>query len=186
MAGIALAFAWMSILSVLLFWLPGLGPLIAGYVGGKKAGGVTNAIIAALIPAIAIAGLAFSGGVIADIPIIGAVLGGAAFLILTVHAFPLLVGGIVGGALATESSSQSRSQDRTITSKTSGKAAAESTPSRGKNPKNANGTANHQQGRRRGHPQPQKFEMKVLDCHNCGSSFETDGRYCKYCGVPLR
>ena len=34
---------WMFVVSVLLFWLPGIGSLIAGIVGGMKAGGVVNA-----------------------------------------------------------------------------------------------------------------------------------------------
>lgn len=99
-ASILLGLIWMSLISLLLFWVPVFGPLIAGYVGGKKAGGVINASLAALLPAIAIAGVAFTGGLIADIPLLGAVLGGAAFLIVAVHAFPLLCGGIIGGALA--------------------------------------------------------------------------------------
>src|SRR3712207_9056820 len=40
---------WMAGLSVLLFWIPTLGPLIAGFVGGRKAGGVGPAIVAAII-----------------------------------------------------------------------------------------------------------------------------------------
>ena len=43
---------WMLILSVLLFWLPVAGPLVAGFVGGRKSGGVGNAILAALLPGI--------------------------------------------------------------------------------------------------------------------------------------
>ena len=40
----------MLVLSVLLFWMPILGPLIAGFVGGRKSGSVGNAILAALLP----------------------------------------------------------------------------------------------------------------------------------------
>ena len=39
---------WMLVLSTLLFWLPVAGPLIAGFVGGRKAGGVMAAIVAAV------------------------------------------------------------------------------------------------------------------------------------------
>src|SRR5689334_14406585 len=38
---------WMLLISVLLFWLPGIGSLIAGIVGGKTAGGVGSALLAA-------------------------------------------------------------------------------------------------------------------------------------------
>ena len=34
---ITIAILWMLFISVLLFWLPVIGPLIAGLVGGKKA-----------------------------------------------------------------------------------------------------------------------------------------------------
>jgi hypothetical protein len=42
---------WTVILSMLLFWLPLVGPAIAGYVGGRKAGGPLRAVIAVMIPA---------------------------------------------------------------------------------------------------------------------------------------
>ena len=43
--------AWYTaILSVLLFWLPPFGQMIAGYVGGRKAGTPWKGAIAALIP----------------------------------------------------------------------------------------------------------------------------------------
>src|SRR5437764_350415 len=44
------AILWMFVLSVLLFWLPIFGPLIAGFVGGRKAGSVGNAIVAVILP----------------------------------------------------------------------------------------------------------------------------------------
>ena len=43
---------WMFFISLLLFWLPVFGPLIAGFVGGKKAGGVGSALGAVFLPAI--------------------------------------------------------------------------------------------------------------------------------------
>ena len=59
----------MFLISLLLIWLPFFGPLIAGFVGGKKAGGVGSGVTAFLIVALVAIG-------------------------------PLLVGAIVGGALA--------------------------------------------------------------------------------------
>ena len=49
--GIVRGMTWTVILSATLFWLPVAGPAIAGYVGGRKAGGPLRGIIAALIPA---------------------------------------------------------------------------------------------------------------------------------------
>jgi hypothetical protein len=65
---------WMVGLSVLLFWMPTVGPLIAGFVGGRKAGGVGPAIVAAIIPAILVAALLFLLGTLVSLPVIGAVL----------------------------------------------------------------------------------------------------------------
>ena len=51
---IGAAVVWMFVISLLLFWLPVFGPLIAGLVGGKKAGGVGPAVVAVFFPAIAL------------------------------------------------------------------------------------------------------------------------------------
>lgn len=97
-------FGWMVLISILLFWLPTIGPLLAGVVGGKKSGGLTNAIVAALIPAIAIGILAmifssFLAGLPVAGPIIVAVTGGAGFLIGIFSSAPLLIGAIIGAIL---------------------------------------------------------------------------------------
>src|SRR5438309_1579053 len=42
------------ILSFLLWWIPPAGPMIAGYVGGRRAGSPIKAVIAALMPVFAI------------------------------------------------------------------------------------------------------------------------------------
>ena len=49
---IGAAIFWMCIISLLLCWLQFFGPLIAGFVGGKKAGGVGNALMAVFLPCI--------------------------------------------------------------------------------------------------------------------------------------
>ena len=92
---------WMFVISVLLFWLPVVGSLIAGVVGGKKAGGVGAAIIAALLPAI-IVGIALflSATVLTGVPPIGIVAGAGGFALMAAHVGPLLVGAIIGGVLA--------------------------------------------------------------------------------------
>ena len=55
------AIIWMFIISLLLFWLPFVGPLVAGVIGGKKAGGVGAAILAVLLPCIIFGILLFLG-----------------------------------------------------------------------------------------------------------------------------
>ena len=87
-------------ISLLLFWLPVIGPLVAGVVGGKKAGGVMAGIMAALLPAIIVGGaLFFFGSALTGLPIIGALFGAGAVILLSIGIGPLLVGAIVGGAL---------------------------------------------------------------------------------------
>ncbi len=44
------AMAWMIGLSILLSWIPIFGGLIAGYVGGSKAGSVGRAVAAVFLP----------------------------------------------------------------------------------------------------------------------------------------
>ena len=92
---------WMFVISVLLFWLPVAGALIAGLVGGKKAGGVGAAIVAALLPAI-IVGIALflSATLLTGLPPIGFVAGAGGFALVASHVGPLLVGAIIGGVIA--------------------------------------------------------------------------------------
>jgi hypothetical protein len=92
---------WMFLISILLFWLPLAGPLIAGVVGGQKAGGVGPAIIAVFLP-IAVTGIAlfFFGSALTGLPLIGAIAGLGAFALLVAHVGPMLLGAIIGGLLA--------------------------------------------------------------------------------------
>jgi len=92
---------WMFVISLLLFWLPLAGPLIAGIVGGKKAGGVGASIAAVFLPGL-ILGLillifaAFFTG----IPLLGFVAGFGGFTLVVSQVGPLLLGAIIGGLLA--------------------------------------------------------------------------------------
>ncbi len=99
------AIIWAFLISLLLFWLPIIGPLIAGIVGGKKAGSVGSAILAVFLPCIV-----FSVGMsalyvnhISVVPLHEAVTGAGGFTILIlslVSIVPLLSGAIIGGELA--------------------------------------------------------------------------------------
>lgn len=92
---------WMAIISILLFWLPVFGPLIAGIVGGKKAGGVWNGIVAVFLPALLLAGLLFAfGSALTGLPVLGMLAGMGVFVLIIAGIGPLLVGAIIGGALA--------------------------------------------------------------------------------------
>jgi hypothetical protein len=73
------AMFWMFVISLLLFWLPGIGAFIAGLVGGRKAGGVGSAIVAVFLPGIifSIALIAGLGGLVLSLSHIGSLLLGA-------------------------------------------------------------------------------------------------------------
>jgi len=91
---------WMFLISILLFWLPGFGPLIAGIVGGKKSGGVVNAIIAVILPAAVLGIFLFLfTSLLTGAPIIGFVAGAGSFILVISNVGPLLIGAIIGGIL---------------------------------------------------------------------------------------
>ena len=92
---------WMLLLSALLFWMPLVGPLFAGFVGGKKSGGVLGAMMAVFLPGLVMGvGLFFFASLLSGMPLIG-VLAGMGGLALTLsHVGPLLLGAIIGGLMA--------------------------------------------------------------------------------------
>lgn len=95
------ASAWMVGLSAVLFWLPIIGPLIAGFVGGKKAGAVFPAMVAVLLPGLIFGVLSFFlGGLLSAIPLIGALFGLGGLLVSLMQIGPLLIGAIIGGTVA--------------------------------------------------------------------------------------
>jgi hypothetical protein len=94
------AMIWMFVLSILLFWLPLMGPLIAGFVGGRKAGSLGNAVLAALLPGILVSVvLFFLASLLTGIPVFGAIAGAGGLVLAFAHIGPLLLGAIVGAVL---------------------------------------------------------------------------------------
>jgi hypothetical protein len=94
------AILWMFILSLLLFWLPVLGPLIAGFVGGRKAGSLSSAILAVFLPAILFGcALFFLGSVLTGVPLLGLVAGAGGTILALAHVGPLLIGALLGALL---------------------------------------------------------------------------------------
>jgi hypothetical protein len=95
------AMVWMFVLSLVLFWLPVIGGLIAGFVGGRKAGSVGSAIVAVFLPGIvfflAIFLLAAS---LVGLPLVGLAAGMGGIMLSVLHVGPLLIGAIIGGATA--------------------------------------------------------------------------------------
>ena len=91
------AMIWMLVLSILLFWLPVVGPLIAGFVGGRKAGSLSNALIAVLLPGLMVGvAMFFLASLLTGLPIIGAFAAAGGLALAFAHVGPLLLAAIVG------------------------------------------------------------------------------------------
>ncbi len=98
---VMLGMIWMFIISLLLIWLPGLGPLIAGIVGGKVAGGILRGFIAALLPGLLLAVALFAfGSLFTGLPVVGAIIAGGGILLYLIYIPVLLIGALIGGLLA--------------------------------------------------------------------------------------
>lgn len=96
-----MATIWMVVLSLLLFWLPLAGPLLAGFVGGRTAGNAGRALLAAVLPAAVLCFLLIGvGTALVGLPIIGAIAGAGLFVLIVVQSLPLLAGALVGGLSA--------------------------------------------------------------------------------------
>lgn len=97
---IGAAIVWMFLICILLFWLPIIGPLIAGLIGGRKAGGVGPAVIAVFLPAIICAILFFSfGTALTGLPLIGSLAGAGGLALCLAGIGPLLLGAVIGGLI---------------------------------------------------------------------------------------
>ena len=92
---------WMSVLALLLFWLPVVGPLIAGYVGGRKAGSVARVAVAAVLPAIVLTMLvSMLSTLLSGVPLVGILAGFGTLIFLIGNIGPMLLGALVGGFTA--------------------------------------------------------------------------------------
>ncbi len=91
---------WMIIISILLFWLPGFGPLTAGYVGGRMAGDVPSAVKAALLPMVITGVAVFALITLVGLPFLGVIAGAFVFVYLAILEVALIAGAVIGGALA--------------------------------------------------------------------------------------
>ncbi|HTN04111.1 MAG TPA: hypothetical protein VL132_19630, partial [Planctomycetaceae bacterium] len=95
------AMNWMGGLALLLFWLPVAGPLIAGLVGGWKAGSVGRAFAAVFLPAVLLFIMTFAGVTYLTDAFWGFLAGAGAAVISLFNLGPLLLGAL-GGGLAAE------------------------------------------------------------------------------------
>ncbi|MGN8159268.1 hypothetical protein ACS8Y6_09305 [Salinisphaera sp. RV14] len=98
---LVMAIIWMAVISLLLFWLPLAGPLLAGFVGGRTAGNAGRGLLAAILPALVLClMLMATGTALTGLPVIGALASISLFLVIVIQGFPLLVGALIGGLTA--------------------------------------------------------------------------------------
>lgn len=89
----------MVALSIVLFWLPIVGPLIAGFVGGRTARRLDLALYSALLPSVVIALLALFSWHYIPYPLAGLLSGGELSRAILFDSLPLLVGAVLGAVL---------------------------------------------------------------------------------------
>jgi hypothetical protein len=98
---LAAAINWMGGLTLLLFWMPVLGPLIAGLVGGVKAGTVGRAVAAVFVPAVLTGVLAAAGvAYLADWFPWGLLAGLGTVVVCLLNVVPLFAGAVAGAVLS--------------------------------------------------------------------------------------
>lgn len=89
---------WMLLLAILLSWVPILGPLVAGFVGGRIIASPVKATLVGLVPAVLMGGVLWVVLLAFDLPVIGAVAGFTALVIIAIQELPLLAGAWFGGS----------------------------------------------------------------------------------------
>lgn len=94
---IAVASLIMTGLAILIGWIPIVGPAVAGYIGGRKAGSPGRGFVAGLIPAVIVGILVVMILALFDLPIIGTVTGFAVAIWVAIEAIPLLIAALIGG-----------------------------------------------------------------------------------------
>lgn len=93
---------WMLVISLVLFFLPGVNGLIGGGVGGYKAGTVGRGLAAAVLPAILVGAAIWALLALFNAPVIGFLSGLAVGLWALFSSIALLVGAAIGGLMAPE------------------------------------------------------------------------------------
>lgn len=98
---VASAMNWMGCLTLLLFWLPVVGPFIAGAVGGVKAGSVKRALLAVFVPGV-MTGVMVAVGVtyLTNLWFWGVLAGLGGITLSFLNIGPLLLGAVLGGLAA--------------------------------------------------------------------------------------
>ncbi len=98
----------MLVLSVVLAWLPLLGPLVAGVIGGYYCGTVGRALLTVLFPAIILGVFVWFMSHMLDNAIAGFLFAVGGVVLVLVHEFGLILGALLGGLIAQRRHAASR------------------------------------------------------------------------------
>lgn len=84
-------------IALVLIWMPVLGGLLAGFIGGRMAKTVPRALTASALPGIGIGFVIFAlGSELSSLPLISGIVGGAVAMLYVIGVGPIWVGAIVG------------------------------------------------------------------------------------------
>ena len=95
-AGIIVGAMWMVVLSLALFFIPGINGLIAGFVGGYWVGSLGRAMVAAILPALIVAAGLWVLLAAVGMPILGLFAGAAVTVLIVLAELGLFLGAAVG------------------------------------------------------------------------------------------
>lgn len=95
---------YMGVISLLLIWLPIVGPVLAGIAGGRAARTVGKALVASIIPSLVLGGAMFAILNAFDLPLIGTLSGIAVFLFVLIGDIPMAIAAAAVAAVTPDSS----------------------------------------------------------------------------------
>ncbi|HKN86262.1 MAG TPA: hypothetical protein VJV04_05350 [Nitrospiraceae bacterium] len=95
-AGIVMGAIWMVVLSLALFFIPGVNGLIAGLVGGYLVGSLGRAMVAAVLPALIVAAGLWVLLAAVGMPILGLFAGAAITVLIVLAELGLFLGAALG------------------------------------------------------------------------------------------
>lgn len=90
---------YMGAISLLLIWLPLVGPIVAGIIGGRAARTVGKALAASIIPSVVLAGALFAILNAFELPLVGALTGIGVFLFVLIGDIPMAIAAVATAAL---------------------------------------------------------------------------------------
>ncbi len=97
--GTILGAVWMVVISLVLFFLPGVNGLIAGLVGGYMIGSISRAFTAAILPALIVAAGLWALLTLVGLPVIGFLAGTAVTILIASSEVALFVGAFLGAVV---------------------------------------------------------------------------------------